>query len=404
MIQYPKKKSFIDYVVIFILLISISSTSTLCYNIFYLILSLIFIASIAIFRKKLLSKYIWLIVLYFVLIDITATIYIHGNYNINRLFNYLYPVLLGYFTITALGQKTFSLLEKVIYILSCISLPLYVLQIVNLSFIESFSSIFGGFVAEPLRYGNSWYAFIFSYCDPRVDLGYTRNSGFMWEPGAFSFVLIVFLVYRLMQNGFSLRDSHVIIYLMALITTFSTSGYIALFFIIIAYAFLSKSALTKMIVVLLMVLFVPILYNAEFMSGKISEYIENTKAFSYSEHEDATIEFNRYLYFWYVLEQLFRFPLGYGSHDVMLNNSKVVSPNGLAEFIYHWGIIGFVAVFGLVYKFIKKINSKLLHIKPLICILLACAIFSVTFSNPVDNNILFYLILLFPMHNKISCI
>jgi hypothetical protein len=59
-----------------------------------------------------------------------------------------------------------------------------------------------------------------------------RNSGAFWEPGGFASFLNLSLVLHLIQNNFQF-DRHARIVLLTLLTTFSTTGYVVLFLILV---------------------------------------------------------------------------------------------------------------------------------------------------------------------------
>ena len=382
----------LDYIVIFLLIINVASASTLCYNFMYVMASLLFILAMALSNKFVFRPIIVYVLLYCVLVEIAASCYLSNSLNLYRLFNYIYPILFAYCSISILKTRLLPLLERVIFFLTIFSLPLFCLQLINLPFIESLSSLFSQFLAEPLRYENSWYAFIFNYCSLREGTLITRNSGFMWEPGAFAMVLVIMIVYRLVCNGDKLKDTHVLIYLIALATTFSTAGYIALLLILISVLFKKRSIGVRFSMLLVVVAMILLMFRLDFINVKISEYITNTEDFVYAESgESNAIEFNRYLYFLYTGQKVLEFPIGYGTSDVEYNGYMVIAPNGLANIMYHWGLIGLLFLSLAFYRFVGYFKVKL----PVIClILLGLAMFVVMFSNPVDKSPILYIVIL----------
>jgi len=56
----------------------------------------------------------------------------------------------------------------------------------------------------------------------------SRNYGLFWEPGAFQAYLILAVFLEIFQNDMK-NKSYIIVYLIAMLTTFSTTGYIAVF-------------------------------------------------------------------------------------------------------------------------------------------------------------------------------
>ena len=86
------------------------------------------------------------------------------------------------------------------------------------------------------------------------------------------------------KNNYSLKnDTHAYIYFIAIITTFSTSGYIALILILIPSILRTQNKIFKIILLILFAACVPIIFQLDFISGKIDSYLEDTNAFSYAQ-------------------------------------------------------------------------------------------------------------------------
>lgn len=399
------KYSLLDYIIIIVYIITIASASSLCYNTIFKQTILIILLILALIKKKKIHPILFVVIFFNIFIEACASYYLgNTSFNIFRIYNYIYPIVFSYAILHISGEKFIIKLEKIIFILTCISLPIFCIQVVNLPFIESLSSSFNSFLAEPLQKGASWYIFIFNYCWLPNSPTITRNSGFMWEPGAFALVLVIFLIYRIIKNNYSLKnDTHAYIYFIAIITTFSTSGYIALILILIPSILRTQNKIFKIILLILFAACVPIIFQLDFISGKIDSYLEDTNAFSYGYHsETGTIEFNRYMFFEYVLNEIAKFPLGYGSNPVLFSHYEVVAPNGLAQLLYHWGIIGFIFIIVSLYKSIKCFSNNQ---KSRYTLLYLLAISVLLFSNPVHfNPILFTLILIPFLFKKIYTI
>jgi hypothetical protein len=67
-----------------------------------------------------------------------------------------------------------------------------------------------------------------------------RANGIFWEPGAYAIYLIIGILYQL--YGHSVPNAkHLLVYVIALLLTFSTTGYVTFAFIIAAYTFSRRS-------------------------------------------------------------------------------------------------------------------------------------------------------------------
>ena len=107
--------------------------------------------------------------------------------------------------------------------------------------------------------------------------GLPRNSGPFWEPGAFGGYLTIGLAFEMILfRKFSLR---VLIFLIALATTFSTAGYLATaVFFLLYFLFLETNKKKKLLIfpVLLVGLFF-LIADVEFLASKITGQLEGFK-------------------------------------------------------------------------------------------------------------------------------
>ncbi len=104
---------------------------------------------------------------------------------------------------------------------------------------------------------------------------YNRNSGPFWEPGMFVIFINVALYFNLIITKRFLNLKN-IVFVAAIVTTFSTTGYIAAFFGISVYLlFYFKSRFN---ILLIITLFVSLVYvsQLDFMQSKIVDQIENS--------------------------------------------------------------------------------------------------------------------------------
>jgi hypothetical protein len=108
----------------------------------------------------------------------------------------------------------------------------------------------------------------------KADNGLIRNSGNFTEPGYFACYLALALSLSIMYNRkFLIKEN--IIFIIALITTFSTAAYIALFFLLIFYFFRQQNKLIKSFMVPIVIVFSFYLYNnLEFLGEKIEYQFE----------------------------------------------------------------------------------------------------------------------------------
>ncbi len=130
-----------------------------------------------------------------------------------------------------------------VYLLGLWSLVLFTWQLASL---ETMLPIWTSFDQSDALYRKPYthYAHAFGYTIHQfidVQKGVVRNSGFCWEPGAFSCFVVVALYFQLLRDGFEFKKSRVryLILIAALLSTQSTTG-LAGGFLLLLYAIKSK--------------------------------------------------------------------------------------------------------------------------------------------------------------------
>lgn len=223
-----------------------------------------------------------------------------------------------------------------------------------------------------------------------------RNCGAFWEPGMYAVFLNLALLINLYVNNTKILSVKNLSFITATITTFSTTGYIVLFIIIISIFLLRESKVKALLGLPILILFVYISYTyvwkLEFMSNKINTNIE-------ASADSRSSRFGAILFHF---EKLKQFPIGgvsikhYEDEKRIFRNNfdRQSSPNGLSLVFFVFGIPIGILYYIFLYKGISRwlefnyISSKLIHfLFFLIFTLLA-------FSQDVTCR-LFYLMFLF---------
>lgn len=199
--------------------------------------------------------------------------------------------------------------------------------------------------------------------------GNVRNMGMFWEPGAFAgyLVLALFFMVRDGRNGI-LRSKQGVIILIALLTTQSTAGYLALFALLVLYAnsiasFRSKATkiiVLPMLLLVLMSLVVLLFSQVSFLGEKISGQID-----SVTIGEDSS-RINRFGNILYDLDWISDRPiLGWSANpetrlalDPEALDLAAGQGNGLTGFAVKFGIFGILLFFAAIaYATYKKSGS-----------------------------------------------
>ena len=193
--------------------------------------------------------------------------------------------------------------------------------------------------------------YFFSYSDYGITF---RNYGPFWEPGRFT----IFLVIALCINTFKYKEKILsfrnLILILTNITTFSTTGYIAMFLYFILYIQYSNIRLRwKLILIVVLGFSIPVISNLDFMSDKVQNEMEDT--YRTSSRFGAIV---------YHMEQIEESPiLGFGSNLTVVYNELELSPNGWTALVRYWGIPISLVLLILLFKgtsaYLKN-NSKLI--------------------------------------------
>lgn len=354
-------------------------------------------------NRVLLNKNLLYICLYWIIINILCFILKSHTFNLNNVIGALTPILIAFGVLIVCGANFWEKLEKIVFYFTLISLLIFILQVCTGSLFDNFSSIFGRYIADVYKETRptAWYAFIYTY-SPIDGLSFPRNSGFMWEPGAYAMVVSVFLGYRFLKYGVRLCG-HNLIYILALISTFSTAGYLMLIMFFIMYIVETRNILLAIPLVVILSVLIPYIFSLDFVGAKLTSYSEGMGQ-SFTNDRLGLYEYNRFETFVINMRRLLEFPIGYGVNQITDRfNNYFVGVNGIAVFARSWGIIGLVIALKSIVSTLRMWCNKAQLKNPNICILLVFLIFMVTFfSNPIERSVLFITIILYPFIYKFS--
>ncbi|SHF98753.1 O-antigen ligase like membrane protein [Arenibacter palladensis] len=192
-----------------------------------------------------------------------------------------------------------------------------------------------------------------------------RNSGMFWEPGAFAcYINLVFLFYigkirSLVENN----KFKVIIILLALLTTYSTTGYIVLFLIGLVTIFIEYSNKNGILVIPILLMFGTIAFityeKSDFLKEKMNDQFE--VALNRDKGEFAPDRISAFLF---DIHYIKKHPLiGNGLHSETryadhpwLKEETLGHGNGFSNFVASMGILSLLFYTVLILKN-KRIHS-----------------------------------------------
>lgn len=154
-------------------------------------------------------------------------------------FLYFCNITIAYAVVRRYGARFVIVSTDVLYFLAVLSLILFSVQLVALDLMlaiwQQFDISDSLFDKPYTHYAHAFLYTIHQFKD--TDKGAARNAGFCWEPGAFACFLVVGVYFQLLRDSYRIGCSKLryVIFLMAILTTQSTTGLVALIFIVICY-------------------------------------------------------------------------------------------------------------------------------------------------------------------------
>jgi hypothetical protein len=313
-------------------------------------------------------------------------------------------LLTAFFIVMYYKEKLPLYFENLTFILALISLPLFLVQLINPFLFNIFTPLSEAIIPPENLAESSNQLIAHKYLFVYILNGWApyRNSGFAWEPAAFGGMLCWALLFNLFKYRFEFNRKMLIL-LIAALTTFSLGTYSCLV-VIMALLFIRKSVRYGLyisigsIIIYFYLISLPIVQqNIETMSEKINKQpvlIEGVK-----KEELNSTEVSRIAGAYVNLQYFVTWPWGYGL-ATNVEDAKYLgnSPNGLMTMFVRWGIAGVSILLISAYKLIRYLAiSNRLKISAWEMII-ACIIFYIPFSgNPFYNRPLGLALILFPL-------
>ncbi|MBO7067798.1 MAG: hypothetical protein J6W52_03835 [Bacteroidaceae bacterium] len=188
--------------------------------------------------------------------------------NLSYYFFLLYAIFIAFIHIRIYGRDLFPIYEHIMVVFSTVSLVLWGMSVL----IPPMSGLFHLF--PETAFGNN-VLYLFNWMDPLKGQSYgslIRNAGCSWEPGRFAIMLIPAIVTNLSREGILFRgNTKIIILLLALASTFSTTGYSIVFLIYTIFWLNDFSAKSILSFVFIALPFAVAIFSLDFMAEKIQD-------------------------------------------------------------------------------------------------------------------------------------
>ena len=398
-----------NFLITLLLLFKSSQASVLAFSPITTILFLIIVLVIFKNRKLKVDRlFINFSIIYFITLivyfasfgwfDFTLSIYIYLKF------------LYAYLSIKIVGFSFFKNFQKIVYYGALISIPLFIIQLLFFDLLFDIVGIFQNNISF-LSYRNNRFANIFFFSIE----GYgakLRNSGFMWEPKGYANILILAIIFNLIQNKFKLLNKRILVYLIALLTTFSTTGYLIFFTVLPLFFVVNKSIGVKMFSLIIIITGIFYISKLDFMFEKIK--YEST-LFNHHEkllnqrksYEGGSISLGRIGSLVVDFNDFIKRPIfGYGyqrSERTQSEYVKLVRVNGFSDILATYGSVGIMFLL-YSYNLLFKKLLRLYNLKGAYILLLS--IFIIYFASAVTSHVfwmsLLFLHLVIPKKNRFN--
>lgn len=325
----------IKYVLMYLCLFNSSKVFGGIYSDYFIVTSSIITICSAIYLGiKGNAKASWLFycaILWILLISIK-----YGYLQVSSIAGLIVKLTYAYFLILILKKEFIKFYVNSVYYLAVLSIIFYAVGLVFPSLYRILYS-----VLYPIGIFSSDRVAGFSFWVYNVHLlDFSRNSGFMWEPGAYACILNLAIFLNIVKSELIINKKTVIL-IIALVTTFSTTGYLGIIptlFFIVYNSNISKRAYYTIILVIVGLIFLDI----PFVASKIEKQYHNNFVRNKLE-KDIPVP-DRFLSLKYDLEQFKKnIFIGTGpSRETRFEGYSVYAGStvGISDFMVKYGFYG----------------------------------------------------------------
>jgi hypothetical protein len=354
-----------------------------------LLISLRFINKFKVRFNKHFSLLMFFFFIYYILLTLKFN-------EIHYKFLVIYPLsfFIAYAVIMALKLQFFIIYEKLLIALCWIAMFFWTIQIFipeeltiilkSLTLLKPFGEIIQAQIG------------VYTIIKEGIESLLPRNSGFAWEPGAFSVFINFAIFINLIRNEFKLKKNYgFYILIITLISTQSTTGY-SIFLLIAVFYFINIKMKSGFVLFIpLFIIGVFYLFSLPFMYEKIdqlfNEKITDVVDIGAKEwNNDNVIGAQRFVSFQIDFVDFLNNPiLGYGGHDEDMwtkkSNANIVSISGIGKILARFGLVGTLFFIIVLYKGSVQF-SKAFHYKGRLILFFLILQVSISYSlieNPI---------------------
>ena len=342
-----------------LLFFAINMSGNICFGYFFPDKITIICLAFYVILFFILKKEIDLILLYFTscfIVIFALQAFLLTDYSLQSSLHFLLKIFTGIGVASIVGDKFVYYYKKIICFFCIVSLFCFTLNCIGVVIpyiIMPSSGIDGG---QVLRVSSVIYTQLY---DVEHNLGLTlRNCGPFWEPGAFQgFInLALFFDFYNHRSSGSFFSKESVVYIITILTTLSTGGYVTMFFIISCFIIQNRkiSLTTKLLFISIsLIIFAYLFINIEFLGDKITRDA-NSKGGRLSL-DFSNVDFIKIL-------------IGSGLDPKSFLNNSLVATGSLIMLIIFTGVSGFLILFLFLYRNISIDNMIFIIIISMILI------------------------------------
>jgi hypothetical protein len=327
------------------------------------------------------------------------------NRNVGFYLLFMSSASISFILIRVYGFKILEIYSNIIYHLAIISLLFFFVQLIDAEFVynivnqiqEAFNiPINKIYTSQSIRISYSTALIYTINVSENTFFFENRNSGFCFEPTSYASFLSLAMIINLIITNFKLNYKFYVLFI-ALITTFSTSGFICILLILITYLVNSKNY-SKAYLFLLILLLISVL-SLDFIFVKIQqtglEFSDVNQRIAdlerFSDSNSDVIALGRGASFQYMISNEFiKYPIfGYGGFDTG-RDSNLSLVSGIGEILIRFGLFGFIIYFLLLFKGSRAVMQNTLKFRIIILLIIIINLISYNFLFNI-----FYLVFLF---------
>jgi hypothetical protein len=343
----------VDYALLFLLVGCTGIPFFKVGDITFLIISLCLAIIVFIYRKLRFDRFFFLFFLVYLMVMVAQMV--KFNYlPVNTYLGVFIRIFFAYFTVRILGRNFTKYYVDIIYVLSIIGFFIYVPQLILPGFGRFLATSISPLLRNPLYTGDIWYApdiilYVFN-----SGVGTFRNCGAFWEPGAYAGFLIIAMIFNFMESR-TISDKKSIVLLLALLSTFSTTGLIALGFFLVMFLGNKVAPIYKLILIPSIFAAIVIAFTSlDFLGDKITSQLDVENTHHNTRFKSAVLDWRDFV----------ENPvLGLG-RDPKTRHKGITNPilthrtNGLTNYLVTYGIFVFLFYFGSIYYAFHKLCLK----------------------------------------------